>query len=349
MKIGICLCSNQVMVTATSPSLPQQQQQQQQQQPVIKLIPSPKLRKRSQWSRGDGPGEYGGPPLDTRLRQYYGQPAPDPLTTSGDYIWNKNWQPYVDKTSSLAEEPATTSKITDSETGFLSFNRAISLDSMDIDLSQELMKPSKATLQRQVETARRAAMLNSKKKADFEKSRFRFAPTRREEAQWERARKAVSGGIATVPGSFVRLEEDPIQQKQRYMQLKSNLQLFTLAIGAVGVVSAWVIYTPDIVASYGVGLLGAVAYIRMLGNSVDAFGSRDAGGVVRGAIGQPRLLVPVLLVMIYNRWNEILVPEYGAVHLQLIPMLVGFFTYKLATVIEVLRDMIPYPEYENKS
>ncbi|KAJ7543329.1 hypothetical protein O6H91_09G033400 [Diphasiastrum complanatum] len=312
MKIGICLCSNQVMVTATSPSLPQQQQQQQ--QPVIKLIPSPKLRKRSQWSRGDGPGEYGGPPLDTRLRQYYGQPAPDPLTTSGDYIWNKNWQPYVDKTSSLAEEPATTSKITDSETGFLSFNRAISLDSMDIDLSQELMKPSKATLQRQVETARRAAMLNSKKKADFEKSRFRFAPTRREEAQWERARKAVSGGIEVL--------------------LDLRKTLFNKNKG---------------ICSYGVGLLGAVAYIRMLGNSVDAFGSRDAGGVVRGAIGQPRLLVPVLLVMIYNRWNEILVPEYGAVHLQLIPMLVGFFTYKLATVIEVLRDMIPYPEYENKS
>jgi ATP synthase protein I len=44
-------------------------------------------------------------------------------------------------------------------------------------------------------------------------------------------------------------------------------------------------------------------YIRMLGNSVDSVGARDAGGAVRGALGQPRLLVPVVLVMAFNRWN----------------------------------------------
>ncbi|KAJ0637089.1 hypothetical protein HanOQP8_Chr17g0669661 [Helianthus annuus] len=60
------------------------------------------------------------------------------------------------------------------------------------------------------------------------------------------------------------------------------------------------------------------------------------GIACRGAIGQPRLLVPVALVMIYNRWNGIVVPEYGLMHLELIPMLVGFFTYKIATFSQAI-------------
>ncbi|KAI9177315.1 hypothetical protein LWI28_013597 [Acer negundo] len=62
-----------------------------------------------------------------------------------------------------------------------------------------------------------------------------------------------------------------------------------------------------------------------------------APGIIKGAIGQPRLLVPVVLVMIYNRWNGILVPEYGIMHLDL-PMLVGFFTYKIATFVQALES-----------
>ncbi|KZV39491.1 hypothetical protein F511_28155 [Dorcoceras hygrometricum] len=60
----------------------------------------------------------------------------------------------------------------------------------------------------------------------------------------------------------------------------------------------------------------------------------------RGAIGQPRVLVPVVLVMLYNRWNEILVPDYGVMPLQLIPVLVGFFTYKIATFMLAIEEAI---------
>lgn len=53
--------------------------------------------------------------------------------------------------------------------------------------------------------------------------------------------------------------------------------------------------------SFGIGVLGSLMYIRMLGNSVDF--SDGVKGAVKGAAAQPRLLVPVVLVMIYNRWN----------------------------------------------
>jgi len=56
--------------------------------------------------------------------------------------------------------------------------------------------------------------------------------------------------------------------------LKQRLQLLTLGIGGVGVVSAYVSYSPEIAASFGAGLIGSLAYLRMLGTSVDSL----AGG-----------------------------------------------------------------------
>lgn len=37
---------------------------------------------------------------------------------------------------------------------------------------------------------------------------------------------------------------------------------------------------------------------------------------------------------------RIVVPEYGLMHLELIPMLVGFFTYKIATFTQAIEDAI---------
>jgi ATP synthase protein I len=60
------------------------------------------------------------------------------------------------------------------------------------------------------------------------------------------------------------------------------------------------------------------------------------------AIGQPRLLIPVLLALTYNRWNTLYAEQYGY-HLDLYGMLVGFFTYKLAVLgrqgLQLLSDL----------
>jgi hypothetical protein len=50
-----------------------------------------------------------------------------------------------------------------------------------------------------------------------------------------------------------------------------------------------------------------------------------------GGAGAPRLLIPVILALSYNRWNQLYAGDAG-VTLQLIPELLGFFTYKLAVV-----------------
>lgn len=41
---------------------------------------------------------------------------------------------------------------------------------------------------------------------------------------------------------------------------------------------------------------------------------------------------------------RLVVPQYGFMHLELIPMLVGFFTYKIATFIQAIEEAIPQVE-----
>ncbi|KAL0399725.1 UNVERIFIED_CONTAM: protein conserved only in the green lineage, chloroplastic [Sesamum radiatum] len=244
--------------------------------PTKIILPNKKPMK---WSTGVAPGDYGGPPTTTKLRKYWGGEE-DPLV-SDDYLWNKDFMGRMKKLIQDPEEGAGDSSsdprfasAKEEPSGFLSLNRVMSLDNLEVDLSKQL---------------------------------------------------------TTASGSVV---EDQVEE-----QLKNKLQVLTLGIGGVGVLSAYFSYSPEIAASYSAGLLGSLAYMRMLGNSVDSMAD-GARGLVKGAIGQPRLLVPVVLVMLYNRWNGILVPDYGFMHLDLIPMLVGFFTYKIATFMQAIEDAV---------
>ncbi|XP_058095592.1 protein CONSERVED ONLY IN THE GREEN LINEAGE 160, chloroplastic-like isoform X1 [Magnolia sinica] len=201
------------------------------------------------------------------------------------------------------------------DSGFLSLNRAMSLDSVDIDLSKELtLPPPKPVSELQVEAARRGRLLAES--GGNATPRWRFVPTRWEQEKWDRANKAATGGSEVMLRESKRERGDPkvlaAQSREQYFKLKQKLQILTLGIGGVGVFSAYVSYSPEIAA--------------------------------RGAIGQPRLLVPVALVMIYNCWNGILAPDYGFMHLDLIPMLVGFFTYKVTTFIQAIEEALTIVE-----
>ncbi|KAL0443835.1 UNVERIFIED_CONTAM: protein conserved only in the green lineage, chloroplastic [Sesamum latifolium] len=303
--------------------------------PTKIILPNKKPMK---WSTGVAPGDYGGPPTTTKLRKYWGGEE-DPLA-SDDYLWNKDFMGRMKKLIQDPEDGAGDSSsdprlasAKEEPSGFLSLNRVMSLDNLEVDLSKQLTTASGPVVEEQVEeqivkTAGR---------------RWRPAPTRREQDKWDRATKAATGGSDVMFRESRRPRGDPevlaAQSREQYYKLKNKLQVLTLGIGGVGVVSAYFSYSPEIAASYGAGLLGSLAYMRMLGNSVDSMAD-GARGLVKGAIGQPRLLVPVVLVMLYNRWNGILVPDYGFMHLDLIPMLVGFFTYKIATFMQAIEDAV---------
>ena len=50
-------------------------------------------------------------------------------------------------------------------------------------------------------------------------------------------------------------------------------------------------------------------------------------------------MVPVILFMALNRWNTFFADDVG-VALSPVPMLLGFFTYKPASVFQAFRDIL---------
>ncbi|WCJ24824.1 Protein CONSERVED ONLY IN THE GREEN LINEAGE 160 chloroplastic [Euphorbia peplus] len=299
-------------------------------------------KKASKWSTGMAPGDYGGPPTTTKLRKYWGGEKEDPLTSYG-FIWNKDFMPRFQKLVRESSAPTLPPPPKEEPSGFLSLNRVMTLDNMEVDLSKQLTQTSTVVSKVSVEPPTKEKVGTATK--------WRLAPTRREQDKWDRAAKAATGGSEELLREVRKPRGDPVllaaQSREQYLKLKSRLNFYTLGIGGVGLVSAYISYSPEIAVSFGAGLIGSLAYMRMLGSTIDSMAD-GARGLMKGAIGQPRLLVPVILVMVYNRWNTILVPEYGIMQLQLIPMLVGLFTYKMATLVQAMEDALTV-DVENTS
>jgi hypothetical protein len=62
----------------------------------------------------------------------------------------------------------------------------------------------------------------------------------------------------------------------------------------------------DIAASYLLGALGGIIYLRLLNRSVDSIGGASLGAAAGGLASQPRLLIPVILVLASNRCEALL-------------------------------------------
>ncbi|CAN6443769.1 unnamed protein product [Victoria cruziana] len=90
--------------------------------PTYVILPKGKPQK---WSTGVAPGEYGGPPLTTKVRKYWGGEE-DPLTST-DFIWNKEFMGRMKRM--IEEKPKSVASPSKEESsGFLSLSRAMSLD-----------------------------------------------------------------------------------------------------------------------------------------------------------------------------------------------------------------------------
>ncbi|MQL80693.1 hypothetical protein Taro_013141, partial [Colocasia esculenta] len=218
-------------------------------------------KKPLKWSTGVAPGEYGGPPTTTKLRKYWGGEEEDPVTATDDFIWNKEFVGRMKRLIGEEGDGGVSSGVLppsqEPSSGFLSLNRAMSLDSVDIDLSKELAPPPKSVLEQQVEAARRGRSVAEEGRpmwfqrlSNATSPRWRLAPTRREQAKWDRASKAATGGSDVILRESKKAPGDPMvlaaQSREQYFKLKKKLQLLTLGIGGVGVISAYFSYSPEI-------------------------------------------------------------------------------------------------------
>lgn len=234
--------------------------------------------------------------------------------------------------------------------GFLNLGRMDSMDEPNADMTPLLIAARK---KREAEAAARAEAL-----AAAEASRSRpvntvlLKPTKAEAKRLDRTGRMLKRAAVAVAAATELTPEQAAAaaaEVAKYEALKREFQAWNLSFIALGGATAYLAYSRDIAASYLAGALGGYFYLRLLNKSVDSFGSSGLAAGAGSLASQPRLLIPLALALGYNRWNTLAAEEAGLT-LQLLPMLVGFFTYKLAVVarqsLELMRELSVKPKSE---
>jgi len=240
-----------------------------------------------------------------------------------DLVWNTDWGAQLDREEAERQRRKEYKiRAPPDAVGGLGLARKLDLNSMDVDLSQQLKR-------RKVGLAERVASIDPTfDPLAPQRKPTVYKPTQADSRRWERGGKFSTRAVAIpLTGEEQILADKAAAEAAEYERLKAELQLWTFGLSVFGVGSIWLAYSRETAISYGVGALGSFVYLRMLNRSVDAFGAE--GGGIGAALGQPRLLVPMILTLGYNRWNVLKAAETGLT-LELLPMLLGFFTYKAA-------------------
>ncbi|KAK9838175.1 hypothetical protein WJX81_006646 [Elliptochloris bilobata] len=264
-----------------------------------------------------------------------------------EFIWNVKWQDQLDYQDALARAQREAAEEGEPvQTVALSFGRVAELNSLDVDLSEQLRarkappaapsaRPSAEGLDPSTRASAAGEAVAAQQRALFRRGRPNagFAsnpPSKGEARRWERntrfAKRVVTAPSINV-GDVAAREAAAEAENVRYSQLKGELMRWAVALAACGSGAVVALGSQDAAASYMVGALGGLVYLRQLQRSVDGFGAFAAGA----AGGQTRLLIPVALALAFNRWNALYAAPTG-VELQMLPLLGGFFTYKLAVV-----------------
>ena len=103
-----------------------------------------------------------------------------------------------------------------------------------------------------------------------------------------------------------------------------------LFLGSLLIAAGWHFLPVKVLESYGVGVLFGGAYLYLLGRYVGSLGEATLDGAKEGGIGQARFAVVGLLIAIAGKQRE---------YLDFIPLLLGFFSYQLATLLQAARPV----------
>lgn len=110
------------------------------------------------------------------------------------------------------------------------------------------------------------------------------------------------------------------ESMQDYYQLQQNLLGLTVAFGAVIFPFIWGFYSLQIALDYVLGACAGVVYLRMLGRNVSNIGRQKKNS------SAGRLAVFAGIMIVALRWDQ----------LDVIPVFLGFLTYKAAIIAFVL-------------
>jgi ATP synthase protein I len=117
-------------------------------------------------------------------------------------------------------------------------------------------------------------------------------------------------------------DTEPVDSSmQEFYQLYQELLVITLALTGVVFISVWIAYSGNIALNYLLGACAGVLYLRMLAKDVERLGRE------KQSLSKTRLALLVALILLASRWNQ----------LQILPIFLGFLTYKATLIIYVIR------------
>lgn len=136
------------------------------------------------------------------------------------------------------------------------------------------------------------------------------------------------------PSSTSHETEPPEQQilqpngsMDEYHQLKNGLIISSSVIAGLLFGPIWWMYSLKVASSYLLGASAGVLYLRILAKNVEQLGSGKT------QVGKGQLGVFVVLIIVATQWNQ----------LEILPIFLGFLTYKVGIFIFVLWTAVLSP------
>ncbi len=119
----------------------------------------------------------------------------------------------------------------------------------------------------------------------------------------------------------VSVPSEPNPSIEEYYGLQKELFVTTLTMTGVIFISVWIFYSLNLALNYAIGACVGVVYLRMLAKDVERLGRE------KKSLSQTRMALFVGLIIVATQWNQ----------LNIIPIFLGFLTYKASLIVYVLR------------
>ena len=127
-----------------------------------------------------------------------------------------------------------------------------------------------------------------------------------------------AGTVSTVS----TVSSETTNPMQDFYSLQQELLAYTLAFTAIIFISVWIFYSLNIALNYLLGACTGVVYLKMLARDVERIGSQNQ------RISKTRLGLFFAVMIVGTQWNQ----------LQILPIFLGFLTYKAALMVYVIRS-----------
>ena len=110
-----------------------------------------------------------------------------------------------------------------------------------------------------------------------------------------------------------------------YYKLQQLLLQYSLLLIPIVFPLVWFFYSIDVAFNYLLGASVGVLYLRILFKDVEKI------GVSKGRVGSKGLMIFSGLIIVACRWQ----------HLHVVPVFLGFLTYKVAIMIYMIQSLMP--------